>query len=561
MNDPRQRVVEVRNGPVVLIVRDGWGENPNPEHDAFNAVQLADTPVADRMMAEYPNALIKTSGPDVGVPEGTTGNSEVGHQNIGAGRIVPQDSVRVSQAIESGAFFANEALCSAIDAAKAAKKRVHLLGIASHAGVHGRLTHLYACVELCKRRGLAVDDVCLHLFSDGRDSGPFTGEGFIAEVEAKVAEIGVGRIRSVIGRYWALDRDHRWERVARAYRALTLQGDGGGSGDGHNPSSYTSAAQALRAYYAAPMGSTMKGDEFVAASMIGADEKDVRQSRICAGDTVIFYNYRGDRPRELVRALMMPTFEGAVHASPDSGNKGFDRGEFLDLQMVTMCEYQKELSELVSVAYPKPERLADIGGAYFSELGLRQFRCAETEKYPHVTFFFNDYREEPFDGEQRQIIQSPQVPTYDLQPEMSAFFVADAVVERLLDQDCQDFLMVNFANPDMVGHTGNLEATKRAVEIVDRCVGMIAEVALRRMGSLIVTADHGNAEQMYDPTTEAAHTSHTLYDVPAIVVGRPFRGRGKKLREGGRLADLMPTALAMMGLEQPAAMTGESLLV
>ena len=553
-----ERSVAIKNGPVVLIVRDGWGENPHPEHDSFNAIKLADTPVHDRMMREYPHALIRTCGPDVGVPVGTTGNSEVGHQNIGAGRIVHQDSVRVTKAIEEGSFFENEVLCKAIDEAKMRGKKIHLMGIASDAGVHGRLEHLYGCVELCKRRGLGVDDVCVHLFMDGRDRGPFTGIGYVREVETKLREIGVGKIRSVIGRYWAMDRDNRWERVARAYRALTLRGDGGGSGDGRNPHSFLNAEQAVQAFYDEPMSETMKGDEFVSPAMIGLDGDDIRESRIGDGDGVIFYNYRGDRPREIIRAMMMDEFEGCVHVSPDTGKKGFDRGERLDIQMVTMCEYQKELNEWVEVAYPKPAPLVNISGEYFSKLGMTQFRCAETEKYPHVTFFFNDYREEPFEGERRRIIQSPKVATYDLKPEMSAILVADAVVERLLDQDCEDFIVVNFANADMVGHTGSLEAAIKAVETVDYCVGKIAEETLRRFGSLIVTADHGNAEQMYDPETKAAHTSHTLYDVPAIVVGREFRTM--KMREGGRLADLLPTALVMMGLEKPIEMTGESLI-
>lgn len=545
--------------PLVLIVRDGWGENPHPEHDSFNAIKLADTPVHDRMMAEMPNALIHTSGHDVGVPDGTTGNSEVGHQNIGAGRIVNQDSVRVTKAIEEGEFFENESLCRAIDEAKEAGRKVHLMGIASDAGVHGRLEHLYGCVELCKRRGMGSDDVCVHLFMDGRDRGPFTGLGYVQEVEGKLGEIGVGKIRSVIGRYWAMDRDNRWERVARAYRAMTLFGDGGESVDGRNPASYLMAEQAVRAYYERPASDSMKGDEFIAPSMIGVDGDDIRESRIRSGDTLIFYNYRGDRPREIIRALMMPEFEGVVHASPDSGKKGFDRGDFLNVRMVTMCEYEKGLGELVTVAFPKPAPLVNISGEYFSNLGMRQFRCAETEKYPHVTFFFNDYREDPFEGEKRRIIQSPKVATYDLQPEMSAFLVADAVVERLLDENCEDFIVVNFANPDMVGHTGNLKAAIKAVETVDFCVGRIVEETMRRYGSLIVTADHGNAEQMFDPETDAAHTSHTLYDVPAIVVGREFRGRS--MRVGGRLADLLPTALDMMDLEKPAEMTGESLLL
>ncbi len=545
--------------PLVLIVRDGWGHNPNPEHDAFNAIKLANTPVNDRLKSEYPCTLVHTSGHDVGVPDGTTGNSEVGHQNIGAGRIVNQDSVRISKDIESGAFYKNEPLNTALQNVRQSGHNVHLLCICSDAGVHGRLEHLYACIESCKRQGLGSEQVQVHLMMDGRDSGPFTGQAFVEQVESQLQSIGIGRIASVVGRYWAMDRDNRWERVARAYRALTLQGDGGGTDDGLNPPTFATAQEAVQASYDCPMNEGMVGDEFIRPSMIGGDDESVQATRINTGDTVVFVNYRGDRPREIIRALIFPEFEGHVHGSPDTGKKGFDRGEFLDLQMVTMCEYETVLNDFVTVAYPRVVALEDIAGHYLSELGLRQFRCAETEKYPHVTFFFNDYREEPFDGERRQIVQSAQVATYDLQPEMSAYLVADAVYERLLDQDCEDVIVVNFANPDMVGHTGNLEAAIKAVEVVDFCVGKIAEETLRRNGSLVVVADHGNAEQMFDPTTNAPHTSHTLYDVHAIVVGRDFRNM--KLREGGRLADLMPTALDMMGIIKPEAMTGESLLI
>ena len=541
-----------RNTPFVLIVRDGWGRNPHPEHREFNAVELAKTPVADRLMREYPSTLVHTSGEDVGVPEGTTGNSEVGHQNLGAGRIVYQDSVRISVAIRNGEFFHNETLVEAVTAAKRAGRSVHLMGIASDAGVHGRLEHLYACLELCRR--LDHDRVLVHLFTDGRDTGPFTGKGFIEQVEAKLRQIGVGRIASVIGRYWAMDRDHRWERVQRAYTCLT--GIGPGRGDLRVRAS---ASEAVEEFYAHPTDPNMAGDEFVEPTMIGADVREAFAHRIARGDTVIFYNYRGDRPRELVKAFVLDPFEGAVKPSPDTGATGFDRGPFLRLHFVTMCEYEKDLTPFVRVAFLKPPKLDDILGEYLSKRGLRQFRCAETEKYPHVTFFFNDYREEPFPGETRQIVQSPRVATYDLKPEMSAYGVCDAVLSRLAAPDCEEFIVVNFANPDMVGHTGNLQATIQAVEVVDECVGRIVEATLSRGGSLIVTADHGNAEQMFDPTTNGPHTAHTPYDVDLVVVGATFKGG--HLRERGRLADVAPTALAMIDLEKPEAMMGQSLLV
>ncbi|MFG0328411.1 MAG: 2,3-bisphosphoglycerate-independent phosphoglycerate mutase [Phycisphaerales bacterium] len=544
----------VMNTPFVLIVRDGWGENPNREHRDFNAIELAVTPVDDRLRAEYPSTLIHTSGEAVGVPEGTTGNSEVGHQNLGAGRIVFQDSVRISRAIRDESFFVNETLRAAVEAATGDDgARVHLMGIASDAGVHGRLEHLYACLELCRRRGVAQDRVLIHLFTDGRDTGPFTGRGFIESVETKTSELGVGRIASVIGRYWAMDRDNRWERTERAYNALT-----GRDLERDSTRIAPSAADAVDRYYDDPVSDNMKGDEFIEPTLIGADLDDAMSTRIRPGDSVIFYNYRGDRPRQLVRALAVDVFYNEVPPSPDSGSKGFDRGPKLGVRMVTMASYDRTLEPYVEVAFPRPPKLDDIAGAYLSELGLTQFRCAETEKYAHVTFFFNDYREEPFEGEHRQIVQSPKVKTYDLEPEMSAAGVRDAVLERLRSDDCEAFVVVNFANPDMVGHTGNLDAAVKAVEYVDGCVGAIVDATLERGGSLIVTADHGNAEQMFDPETNGPHTAHTPYDVRLFVVGGPFTGRS--LRSNGKLADVIPTAFEMIGLAKPEAMTGESLL-
>ncbi len=552
----------LRNTPFILIVRDGWGANPNREHDAFNAVRLAKTPVAERLMREYPATLIHTSGEEVGVPEGTTGNSEVGHQNLGAGRIVYQDSVRISQAIRDGSFFRNEVLLEAMSSAKHAGARLHLLGICSDAGVHGRLEHLYALLEMARREGLKPDRVCIHLFTDGRDTGPFTGIGYVRQVEAKISEIGVGRIASIIGRYWAMDRDNRWERIKRAWDCLTYIGPEVSADPREAPPRFDTAEEAVQAYYDRPASDRMKGDEFITPAMIGREDDDATSSRVLDRDVVVFYNYRGDRPRQLVRAFAMEDFYRNVPPSPDTGARGFlrrgDTNHHPECDVFTMCEYEKELNQWVKVAFPKPPRLTDITGEYLARLGLTQFRCAETEKYAHVTFFFNDYRDEPFEGEHRRIIQSPKVPTYDQQPEMSAAGVRDAVLERLAAADCEDFIIVNFANPDMVGHTGNLQATIRAVEVIDECVGALVEATLKRGGSLIVTADHGNAEQMFDPATNNAHTAHTPYDVPLIVVGEAFRGR--TLRKGGRLADVMPTAFNMTGLEVPKAMTGRSLL-
>ncbi len=542
----------LRHTPFVLIIRDGWGENPNRDQDAFNAVRLARTPVADRLLRECPHTLIRTSGEDVGLPEGTMGNSEVGHQNIGAGRIVDQESVRITKAVREGTIYGNEALTGAVRGAVRRGGAVHIMGIASDAGVHGLLTHLYGCVELCKREG--ATKVWLHLFTDGRDTGPYTGMGYVREIEERVRAIGVGRVASVMGRYYAMDRDNRWERVARAYACMT----------GHRAGELGvgiagSAQEAVQRYYDNPATASQGGDEFVAPTMIGGNAEEVSASRIRDGDAAIFYNYRGDRPREILRAFVYPEFEGRVKASPDTGAKGFDRGKKIDVEFVTMCAYAEDLNPLVRVAYPKPPKMANIAGAWIASKGLRQFRCAETEKFPHVTFFFNDYRDEPFEGETREIVQSPKVATYDLMPQMSAEGVRDAVLARLRDANGEPFIVVNFANPDMVGHTGKLDAAITACETVDGCVGAILEVVEARGGCAIVTADHGNAEQMWDLETNAPHTAHTTYDVPLIVVGEAFRGR--RLREGGRLADIAPTAFEMIGLEAPPEMTGKSLLV
>jgi len=543
--------------PAVLIVRDGWGRNPNKEHDAFNAVKLASTPRCDELLAKYPWTLIHTSGEDVGLPEDTMGNSEVGHQNIGAGRIVDQESVRITKAVRQGELIKNEALVEAVSRAKASNHYLHLLGIASDAGVHGLMYHLYGCLTLCKQIG--HDKVALHLFTDGRDTGPYTGKAFLAEIEAKCKEIGVGEIATIIGRYYAMDRDNRWERVKRAYDALTGR-------DAAVPNFKTSA-EAIAKYYENPTNTSQNGDEFVTPRTIAPDGQTAA-TRISDGDSVIFYNYRGDRPREITRAFVMPQFHGHVKASPDTGEKGFDRGPKLDLYFATMTAYEEELNQWVHVAYPKPPKMTDIGGEYVSKLGVTQFRTAETEKFPHVTFFFNDYREEPFPGESRQMAQSAKVATYDLKPEMSAFEIRDIVLARLAADDCEDLFIINFANGDMVGHTGVLKAAVKAVETVDLCVGQIVEAVLKKNGVLIVTADHGNAEQMYDPITKAPHTAHTTYPVECIIVDpRLTKGasgnaetQSPKLRTDGRLADVFPTLLDLLGLKKPDAMTGESLV-
>ncbi len=533
-------------GPVFIIVRDGWGTNPHPEHHDFNAVLLAQTPRCDDLKKKYPCTLIATSGEDVGLPDGTMGNSEVGHQNIGAGRIVYQESVRITKDIREEGFYHNEAILGGIKRAKDRGAAVHLLGIASDAGVHGMLDHLYACVEACQRHDM--NKVVLHLFTDGRDTGPFTGKEFLRQIEAKLDEIGTGAIGSLCGRYYAMDRDNRWERVKTAYDLLT--------GHGNFPH-FHDAADALEDYYENPTNGSQEGDEFVTPRTIG----DIEENKIKDGDTVIYYNYRGDRPRELVRAFMQPDFFGNVTPSPDSGAKGFERGPKLELAFVCMTEYDSSFSAFpnLTVAYPKPGKMTDIGGEYLAKLGKTQFRCAETEKYPHVTFFADDYRNDPFPGEEWQMAQSPKVATYDLQPEMSAAAIRDIVLKRLSEPNVPDFFLVNFANGDMVGHTGKLNAAIKAVETVDACVGAVVDRVLELGGKLIVTADHGNAEQMFDPETGSPHTAHTTYTVECIVVDPALTAK-THLRAGGRLADVFPTVLDLMGLPKPEAMTGVSLL-
>ncbi len=537
--------------PVVLIVRDGWGHNPHPEHDAFNAIKLANTPRCDALKQRYPSTLIKTSGRAVGLPDGTMGNSEVGHQNIGAGRVVYQESVRITVAIEDGSFFDNAAINDAITKAQHSGKQLHLMGIMSDAGVHGRLDHLYACIEAAKRAGLASHRVCVHLFTDGRDTGPFTGEQFLAQVQAKLAELDCGRVVSLVGRYFAMDRDNRWERVEAAYNLLTGRGSGGPP-----PPDFTTAAEALAHAYANPISNTQKGDEFVTPRTIGGADAH----RITGGDSVIFYNYRGDRPREIVRAFMQPDFFGNVPASPDSGQQGFDRGPELGLVFVCMTGYDESFAGFpgIHVAFTKTGRMPEILGETLAAHGLTQLRVAETEKFPHVTFFANDYREEPFAQEDRQMAQSPKVATYDLQPQMSAQQLRNIVLSAVKSDACPDFILLNFANGDMVGHTGSLDAAIAAVQTVDACTGAVVDAVLDAGGKLIVTADHGNAEQMFDPDTNAPHTAHTLYDVECILVD-PQLNHDTPLRPGGSLADCAPTALAMLGLPVPAEMTGRPL--
>lgn len=514
----------LRKRPCVMIIRDGWGYNPNPAEDAYNAVKVAKPPVDTMLMANYPHCLIRTYGEDVGLPEGTMGNSEVGHQNIGAGRIVYQDSVRITVAIRDGSFFENAVLNQAVQNALANNTKLHLFGLCSDIGVHSLLGHLYGLLELAKRKGLKK--VYLHAFTDGRDSPPTSGAGYLADIEAKMAQMGVGKIASVAGRFYAMDRDKRWERVKAAYDCLT-QGIGGKA---------PSVDAAIQASYA--KGVT---DEFIEpVNIVDGDGKPV--ALVQDGDSVIFFNFRGDRPRELTRAFV------------DTNFTGFTRAVWPKVHYVCMTEYDATIN--APVAFPPIRQMPNILGEYISTLGLKQFRCAETEKYAHVTFFFNGGREQPFEGEQRQIVPSPKVKTYDLKPEMSAYDVCDVICQKL-DSDEFDVIICNFANPDMVGHTGVLEAAVKACLAVDECVGRILDKVKQKGGCALILADHGNFEKMWDFENNMPHTAHTIGDVPMIVFDEQFKRRAMV---NGRLADVAPTFLELMGVPKPAEMTGESLL-
>lgn len=521
-----KKQVKLEHRPYIMIIRDGWGDNPRSEEDEFNAIKCAATPVDDMLMSEYPHCLIETSGEDVGLPDGTMGNSEVGHQNIGGGRVVYQDSVRITKSLRDGDFFENTELGKAFDLAKKSGGKVHIMGLCSDVGVHSLLKHLYGLLELAKRN--EMERVFLHAFTDGRDSPPTSGAEYLKEIEDKMTELGVGQIASIIGRFYAMDRDHRWERVQAAFDCLT-QGKG---------STSASVAEAMALSYENDVT-----DEFVEPVLItGAEGKP--KALIEDGDSVIFLNFRGDRPREITRAFVDEDFDG------------FERGVHPKVYYVCMTEYDATIS--AAVAFSKQKQMPNIAGQYFSDLGLKQFRCAETEKYAHVTFFFNGGREDAFEGEDRQIVPSPKVKTYDLKPEMSAYEVCDIVLEKLAS-DKYDVVIVNFANPDMVGHTGVLEAAVTAAETVDECVGKILDKIKEMGGVAIILADHGNFSRMWDFENDMPHTAHTVGKVPLIVFDERFKGR--KMAEGGRLADAVPTLLEMMGLEKPQEMTGNSLLL
>ena len=501
--------------PVVLMIMDGFGLNP----DAYgNAIKAAKTPHLTRLFAENPFTKIGASGMDVGLPDGQMGNSEVGHTNIGAGRVVYQELTRITKSIQDGDFFENPALLKAMENAKKPGAALHLAGLLSDGGVHSHNTHLYGLLQMAKRMGVAK--VFVHCLMDGRDVPPTSGKGFVEELQAKMQEIGVGRIATVMGRYYAMDRDNRWERVEKAYAAMVY-------GEGvQNPD----PAAAMADSYAADVT-----DEFVVPVVCD------KEGRIKAGDSVVFFNFRPDRAREITRTLVDPDFTGFAR-----------REGFFPLVYVCMTQYDATMPG-VEVAF-RPQSLTNTLGEYISKQGMTQLRIAETEKYAHVTFFFNGGVEKEFPGEDRVLINSPKVATYDLQPEMSAYPVCDAVVERIRSGK-YDMVILNFANCDMVGHTGVFDAAVKAVETVDTCAGRVAEAVLERKGTLLITADHGNADKMYEPDG-SPFTAHTTNLVPFCVVGYPC-----SLREGGRLADIAPTMLHIMGLPQPDEMDGRSLVL
>ncbi len=507
--------------PTVLMILDGFGLNETQEG---NAVAQANTPVLDKLMSDYPFVKGYASGLAVGLPDGQMGNSEVGHLNMGAGRIVYQELTRISKEIEDGDFFKNEALLKAVENCKKNGSDLHLFGLVSDGGVHSHNTHIYGLLELAKRQGL--QNVYVHCFMDGRDTAPSSGKGFIQELADKMKEIGVGKIATISGRYYAMDRDNRWDRVEKAYAALT-KGEGVKAQD---------PVAAMQASY-----DDDKTDEFVLPTEIEEDGKPV--ATVKDQDSVIFLNFRPDRAREMTRVFCCDDFSG------------FDRGARKQVTYVCFTEYDVTIPNK-EIAFKKVE-LKNTFGQFLAANGKTQARIAETEKYAHVTFFFNGGVEEPNKGEERILVKSPKVATYDLQPEMSAPEVCEKLCGAIRSQNF-DVIIINFANPDMVGHTGVLEAAKKALEAVDTCVGKALEALLEVDGQMFLCADHGNAEQLIDYETGVPFTAHTINPVPFILINYD---PAYTLKEGGRLADIVPTLIEMMGMEKPAEMTGESLLI
>jgi len=506
--------------PVLLVVLDGLGERADRE---WNAVRLAPAENLLRWQREYPSTLLSCSGNEVGLPLGLMGNSEVGHTNLGAGRIVWQEITRIDRAIEEGAFFENAALTGPIDAARKDGKKVHLLGLVSDGGVHSSDRHVRALLDLCTKRGVARERVNVHAFLDGRDTPPKSGAGHLAALERNAEAAKAGRVATIVGRYWAMDRDKRWDRVRLAYDALTLR----------KGERAANATEAIAAAYA--RGET---DEFVKPIVVG----DPALGAIGDGDAVVFFNFRADRARELSEAFLFDDFAG------------FPREARPKVRFATMTRYRADFPCPVAFA---PQSLQGSFPELLASRGIPQLRIAETEKYAHVTYFFNGGEEKVYPGEDRVLVPSPKVATYDLQPEMSAPEVTRQLLERI-EQDRYGAIVLNFANPDMVGHTGKLDPAISAVKTVDECLGRIVAALRKKGGIAAITADHGNCELMRDPVTGGPHTAHTTNPVPLIYVND--NDRGALLRAGGRICDVAPTMLRVMGLSQPPAMTGVPLV-
>ena len=511
----------MRKKPVVLMILDGYGLNSSTKG---NGVALAKTPVMDKLMTEYPYVKGYASGLAVGLPDGQMGNSEVGHLNMGAGRIVYQELTRITKSIEDGDFFENTELLGAIENCKKNNSDLHLYGLLSDGGVHSHITHVFALLELAKRNG--IKNVYVHCFMDGRDTAPDSGKDFIAKLYEKMEELGVGEIASVTGRYYAMDRDNRWDRVEKAYRALTL-GEGNQAACGKC---------AIKASYEAG-----KTDEFVEPTVITKDGKPV--GVIKDKDSVICFNFRPDRAREITRCFCDDEFTG------------FDRGSRKDVYYVCFTDYDVTIPNKY-VAFKK-EKITNTFGEFLAANNMTQARIAETEKYAHVTFFFNGGIEEPNKGEDRILVKSPKVATYDLQPEMSALEVCDKLCDAIRS-DKYDVIIINFANPDMVGHTGVVDAVVKAIETVDACVGRAVEAVKEKDGVMFICADHGNAEVLVDENTGEPYTAHTTNPVPFILVNYDNE---YTLKENGKLCDIVPTLIDIMGMEKPAEMTGQSLLI
>ena len=531
----------MRPKPLILIILDGWGYSPKTE---ANAIALARKPTYDRLLRDYPNTLIHTSGPFVGLPEGQMGNSEVGHLNIGAGRIVHMDITRIDLMIQNGDFFSHPTLIAAMKHARTSGRRLHLFGLVSDGGVHSQQTHLYALLKMAKLQG--VDRVLVHTFMDGRDTLPTNGAGYLEQLQRKMREYNSGRIASVDGRYYAMDRDRRWERIAKAFSAMVLgQGEGG---------KYVDPVEGMKDSY--NKGVT---DEFV-VPFVCVDNKGEPLATIRDEDSCICFNFRADRARQITRALARHSDLSAQEGRDLPGTDELDKiipRSIVPRNLHYLCMTQYDRNFTLPVVIP-PESMANILANVMGQTNLRNLRVAETEKYAHVTYFFNGGVEQPFPGEDRILVPSPKVATYDLKPEMSASSIAQAVVKAVEDGTF-DVMIVNFANADMVGHSGKIEPTIKAVETVDACLGEIEKSVRAKSGAMLITADHGNAEMMIDPDTGGPHTAHTTNPVPFIVFSE--NAQQFALKPNGSLRDISPTILGMLNLPEPKEMTGQDLRV